>query len=142
MSKRRFALILALAWALCGTAFARDRAEKTFGRPQIDAVTGKAKVLTDARVVDFGKVIYKGRIDVNPTLERIREGKALRHRNDGAIFLNREGRLPRKKEKEYYREFVMEMKGLPFPGPQRVIIGKKGEVYFTGDHYKTFTRVR
>jgi filamentous hemagglutinin len=34
------------------------------------------------------------------------------------------------------------MKKTPFPGPQRVVIGKKGEVYYTGDHYNTFTRVR
>ena len=146
MSERRLpcAPILALAWllgALAGTS-AQVKIDKKFGRPHIDAVSGDVKVLTDARIVDFGKVVYRGRLDLNPTLKRIREGKASRHRNDGTNFLNREGRLARKSDREYYREFVVEKKGLPFPGPHRLIIGKKGEVYFTGDHYKTFTRVR
>jgi hypothetical protein len=145
MSKPRLcAALLSLAWALLAPAAAPGEGKpyKTFGRPHIDAVTGEAKVLSDARVVDFGKVVYQGRIDVNPTLKRIREGKRLEHRNDGTIFRNREGKLPRHKDRDYYREFVMKMKGVPFPGPVRVVIGKKGEVYFTGDHYKTFTRVR
>jgi filamentous hemagglutinin len=142
--RRRFPIPLALAWALLGLAGAgaQEKSGKAFGRPHIDAVKGEVKVLKDAEVVDFGKVVYKGRIDLNPTLKRIREGQALRHRNDGAIFLNKEGKLPRHKDREYYREFVVKMKGLPFPGPTRLIIGKKGEVYFTGDHYKSFVRVQ
>jgi filamentous hemagglutinin len=140
--RRRFASILTLAWAVLVLPGASAQKDSDFGRPHIDAVKGDVKVLTDARVVDFGKVIYKGKIDLNPTLKRIREGKSARHRNDGAIFLNREGKLPKKRDREYYREFVLKKKDLPFPGPQRVIVGKEGEVYFTGDHYKTFTRVR
>lgn len=134
--------VLALAvMAVAGTN-AQEKTRPTFGRPQIDEVTSAAKVLDDAEVVNFGKVIFKGKIDINPNLERIKAGKALKHPNDGAIFQNREGRVPRNKDKDYYREFVQEMKGVPFPGPLRVIIGKKGEVYFTGDHYQSFTRVR
>jgi hypothetical protein len=29
-----------------------------------------------------------------------------------------------------------------FPGPQRVVIGKKGEVFYSGDHYASWKRVR
>jgi len=126
---------------IAGSAVA-ERGESTFGQPQISAVTGPARVLEDARVIDFGKVLYKGRVDVNSTLERIRAGKKLEHRNDGAIFRNREGRLPRRRDPDYYREFVHYFRGMPFPGPQRVIIGKKGEVYYSGDHYTTYTQVR
>ncbi len=131
-----------LVLAVLAGANAQEKTTPTFGRPQIDAVTGPAKVLDNARVVNFDKLIYQGKIDINPTLGRIRAGKALKYKNDGAIFLNREGRVPRQKDREYYREFVMEMKGVPRPGPLRVVIGKKGEVYFTGDHYQSFTRVR
>ena len=114
----------------------------TFGRPQIDAVDGPAKIIAPAKVVHFGRTIFEGKIDVNPTLDRIRAGDSLNHANDGAVFRNFEGRLPKQKDREYYREFVHQMMGLPFPGPQRVIIGKGGEVYYTGDHYDSFTRVR
>jgi hypothetical protein len=145
MSRRRRgalgAALLALA-ALLGGRAAAGKAERTFGRPQIDAVTTPAKVLANGKVVNFGKVVYKGRIDVNPTLERIRAGKKLDHRNDGAIFRNRERQLPGQRDRNYYREFVVHFKGTPFPGPQRVILGKKGEVYYTGDHYKSFTQLR
>ncbi len=137
------ALVLALfafSGALAGGKV--ERAGKTFGRPHIDAVPGEVKELTGARVIDFGEVVYKGKVDLNPTLKRIRSGKALKHRNDGAIFLNKEGRLPRQKDRDYYREFVHPIKGIKLPGPCRVVIGKKGEVYWTGDHYKSFTRVR
>ena len=128
------------AWADAQSKEAK-KTEPTFGRPQIDAVKGAAKVLDDAKIVDFGKTIFQGKVDINPTLQRIRDGKTLNHRNDGSIFLNKEGKLPRKKDREYYREFVMQMKNVPFPGPVRVVIGKQGEVYFTGDHYHSFTRV-
>ena len=118
------------------------KADKAFGKPHIDAVTTPAKVLNDAKVINFGKVVYKGKVDVNTTLERVREGKKLEHRNDGAIFRNREGNLPAQRDRDYYREFVHHFKGAPFPGPQRVIVGKKGEVFYTGDHYAHFTKVR
>jgi ribonuclease T1 len=120
---------------------AQEPGTPTFGRPQIEAVTSPAEVLKNAEVVDFGKVIFTGRMDVNPTLERVRMGNALEHRNDGAIFQNRERKLP-SRGRGYYREFIVAMKGVPFPGPVRVIVGLKGEVFFTGDHYKSFTRVR
>jgi guanyl-specific ribonuclease Sa len=122
---------------------AHSQPGKDFGEPQISAVEGKVKVLPKVKVIQFGKVVYEGPVDVNPTLQRVRNGKKLNHRNDGAIFGNREGLLPRQKDRQYYREFVHTMKGLTdFPGPQRVILGKKGEVFYTGDHYSSFERVR
>ena len=133
--------------ALCGIALfylhplAAQSPRTGFGRPHITAVKGPVKIIARAQVKNFGKTIYRGRIDINPTLKRIRAGRRLRHRNDGAYFQNRERRLPRKTDRKYYREFVHKMKGFPFPGPQRVIIGKSGEVYYTPDHYRSFTRV-
>jgi guanyl-specific ribonuclease Sa len=152
VSRRLFPYLLALAAAfwIFAAASAEVKIDKTFGRPQITAVTDSVKVLPEGKVVDFGQVVYQGPIDVNPTLERIREGKKLDHRNDGAFFMNREKRLPVQRDRDYYREFVvwdpkfnakLKVKA-KFPGPQRVVIGKKGEVYYTGDHYNTWKRVR
>ena len=87
-------------------------------------------------------MIYTGRMDVNPTIDRIRAGRKLSHNNDGSIFSNFQRRLPVSTDSQYYREFVHQMNGFPFPGPQRVVIGKRGEVFYTGDHYSTFFRVR
>jgi len=114
--------------------------KKAFGQPQISTVTGTVPVLHNAHVINFGKEIYVGDIDVNVTLDRIRSGKHVSEPHDGAVFNNRERRLP-VKDRAWYREFVHAPKGFPFPGPQRVILGKSGEVYYTGDHYKSFTKV-
>lgn len=74
------------------------------------------------------------------TLERISKGEKHPHRNDGSIFYNREGKLPQKADREYYREYVAAETNDP-PGKDRVVIGKAGETYYTSDHYETFTRV-
>ena len=88
-----------------------------------------------------GKVIFRGTMDVQPTLDRIAAGKQLNFRNDGSTFENREGRLPRKSP-GYYKEYVHPTPSLSGPGPQRIVIGTKGEAYYTPDHYRTFHRIR
>jgi guanyl-specific ribonuclease Sa len=115
---------------------------QTFGRPHISAVPGRVNVLPNVRVIDFGRLIYRGRMDVNPTIDRIRSGRKLNHNNDGSFFSNFQRRLPVSTDSQYYREFVHQMFNFPFPGPQRVVIGKRGEVFYTGDHYSSFWRVR
>jgi hypothetical protein len=115
--------------------------ETGFGQPQIGAVRGSMPILKDVSVLDFGRIVYQGDMDLNPTIDRIRRGEKLSHRNDGGIFTNRERRLPSQGDRNYYREFVHKMKGFSFPGPQRVIIGKDGSVWYTGDHYATFVQV-
>jgi filamentous hemagglutinin len=136
----RMVSLLLLALPLPACAQAPKAATPSFGRPHINAVKEQAKVI-EGKVIHYDRVIYQGTIDVNPTLERIRAGTRVDHVNDGAYFRNFEGRLPRQRETTYYREFVHQMKRMPFPGPQRVVIGKNGEVYYTGDHCASFQKV-
>jgi filamentous hemagglutinin len=89
-----------------------------------------------------GRLAYQGDVDLGPTLERIARGERDPHRNDGSVHRNREGKLPRQADREYYREYVLRTPGLREVGPQRVITGKAGEVYYTPDHYRSFKRVR
>lgn len=42
----------------------------------------------------------------------------------------------------YYKEYVNPIPNMSGPGPQRVIVGKNGEAYYTSDHYKTFIKIR
>lgn len=88
-----------------------------------------------------GHVVFQGTIDLAPTMERIARGESNRHHNDGTTFQNREGRLPRKNS-GYYKEYVHPTPGEHGPGPQRVIIGQAGEVWYTPDHYKTFQEIK
>lgn len=87
-----------------------------------------------------GRTIYRGEIDLAPTLERIAAGRRLRFPNDGTTFQNRENRLPRRPP-GYYREWVVPTPKEPGPGPQRVITGEEGEVWYTSDHYRSFRRL-
>jgi filamentous hemagglutinin len=89
-----------------------------------------------------GRLAYQGNVDLSPVLARIERGQRDHHRNDGSIHRNREGKLPRQADREYYREYVVRTPGLKEVGPQRLIIGKAGEVFYTPDHYRSFTRVR
>jgi guanyl-specific ribonuclease Sa len=87
-----------------------------------------------------GRVIFRGTVDLSETLARIKRGEQDSHPNDGSIFQNREKRLP-KQPSGYYREWVHPTPGQRGPGPQRVVTGKKGEIYYTPDHYETFERL-
>jgi guanyl-specific ribonuclease Sa len=87
-----------------------------------------------------GDTIYRGDVDLRPTLERIAAGKTLRFSHDGITFQNRERRLPQKSA-GYYREWVVPTPGESGPGPQRLVTGEDGDVWYTADHYLSFRRV-
>ncbi len=107
------------------------------------AVAGDTWVVPDVSVYDRdGQLVYQGDVDLAPELARIEAGIADPHHNDGSIFQNRERRLPVMDERDYYREYVVRTPGLDDVGPQRLVIGAKGEVYYTADHYQSFIRIR
>lgn len=107
------------------------------------------------QVYNYGQLVYTGPIDVTATLDRIRAGCRIpTEKHDGDFFHFREfGEMPNiaRKGSYYYREFVVwpgidttnctynpgerAFGVVPFPGPMRLLIGRGGEVYFTGDHY-------
>ncbi|MCC8167367.1 MAG: hypothetical protein LIQ31_14810 [Planctomycetes bacterium] len=99
-------------------------------------------VVRDISVVDIntGRLLHLGDVDLRPTLDRIRRGEKADHRNDGAVFQNRERNLPRK-PRGYYREYVVPTPGVRGVGPQRLVLGDGGEVYYSHDHYDSFQRV-
>jgi guanyl-specific ribonuclease Sa len=91
---------------------------------------------------EAGEVVYRGSIDLQPTLDRIAAGHRLdRFHHDGSVFQNREGRLPRRTA-GYYHEWVVPTPGESGPGPQRLITGEDGDVWYTHDHYRNFRRIR
>lgn len=88
-----------------------------------------------------GRVALQGDVNLHPTFDRIERGEKFAHKNDGSTFRNLERRLPQKPA-GYYTEYVHPTPGLNGPGPQRIIIGKEGEAYYTHDHYNSFRKVR
>jgi filamentous hemagglutinin len=88
-----------------------------------------------------GRVAFRGDVDLAPELARIDAGTRDPHRNDGGVFGNREGRLP-DHGRGYYHEYVVRTPGISHAGPQRLILGAGGEVWYTFDHYESFRRIR
>jgi RHS repeat-associated protein len=84
--------------------------------------------------------VFQGTVDLKPTLDRISSGKSFPHKNDGSVFSNKEGLLPQQSV-GYYREYVHATPGVNGAGPQRIVTGKGGEVFYTPDHYGTFIRL-
>lgn len=102
----------------------------------------KPVIVANQTIKDLdGKIAYRGDIDLTDTLARIAAGDKLRFRNDGSVFQNRERRLPAKGE-GYYREWVHPTPGLDGPGPQRVVTGRSGEIFYTADHYRSFKKLK
>jgi ribonuclease T1 len=77
--------------------------------------------------------------EIAATLAAIESGD-LPHEEDGDVFQNREGLLP-DQPLGYYREYTVDTPGSPDRGARRLVIGEGGEVYYTDDHYASFTEI-
>ncbi|MCX7669981.1 MAG: ribonuclease N1 [Anaerolineae bacterium] len=79
-------------------------------------------------------------VEAHETIRLIARGGPFPYRQDGVVFENREGRLPRKPA-GYYREYTVITPGSPDRGARRLVRGAQGELYYTADHYNSFYRV-
>ena len=75
------------------------------------------------------------------TLKLVQRGGPFPFAKDGAVFGNREGRLP-KQARGYYHEYTVKTPGERTRGARRIIAGKGGEYYYSEDHYNSFRRIR
>ena len=80
------------------------------------------------------------------TLALVERGGPYPHRQDGAVFQNRERRLP-SRPRGYYREFTVRTPGARDRGARRIVSGggmhdgsRPVEFFYTADHYRTFRR--
>ena len=88
-----------------------------------------------------GKTVFRGDVELKPTLDRIAAKKRLNQFfNDGIAFQNRERRLPQKSA-GYYHEWVHPTPEIHGPGPQRIVSGSAGDLWYTPDHYARFYRI-
>ncbi|WP_338640929.1 hemagglutinin repeat-containing protein [Burkholderia pyrrocinia] len=135
--------------SLNGAIAAAGSGAKSAGKSPIGASTttsGTTPMIGGATVVDRRTgAVYQGIVDLQPTLDRIANGGAPISRNDGTTFENRPVKgaqlLPVKPD-GYYQEYVVPTPGINGPGPQRIITGKGGEIYYTPDHYDSFVPIR
>ncbi len=79
--------------------------------------------------------------EARDTLERIARGGPFEHHQDGVVFGNYEGLLP-KQPRGYYHEYTVETPGARTRGTRRIITGGTPPAvwYYTDDHYRSFRR--
>lgn len=78
--------------------------------------------------------------EARETLEVIRKNGPFAYSQDGRVFRNREELLP-KRGQAYYREYTVKTPGARDRGARRIVVGGKGELYYTEDHYRSFRRI-
>jgi ribonuclease T1 len=76
-------------------------------------------------------------VEAQATLALVAAGGPFPYAQDGAVFQNREGLLPRKAS-GYYHEYTVETPGSADRGARRIVTGRDGERYYTDDHYDSF----
>lgn len=74
------------------------------------------------------------------TLSLIDAGGPYPYDSDGITFENREDILPAQDE-GYYKEYTVETPGSDDRGARRIVTGSNGELYWTDDHYFSFSRI-
>ena len=79
--------------------------------------------------------------EARDTVVLIRRGGPFTHRQDGSVFGNREGRLPRQ-PRGWYHEYTVETPGSHDRGARRIVTGgtPPSEWYYSDDHYGSFRR--
>jgi len=79
--------------------------------------------------------------EARQTLALIEAGGPFPYRRDGAVFGNREKRLPIR-PRGHYREYTVPTPGAKDRGARRIVASAGRERYYTDDHYRTFSRIR
>jgi ribonuclease T1 len=78
--------------------------------------------------------------EARQTLALIRKGGPYPYSRDGAVFANREGRLPRA-PRGTYREYTVNTPDTRDRGARRIIAASGDAFWYTADHYRSFRRI-
>lgn len=78
--------------------------------------------------------------EARDTMRLIDDGGPFPHDEDGGTFQNREEILP-DQPTGYYAEYTVETPGSDDRGARRIVAGDGGELYWTDDHYRSFSQI-
>jgi guanyl-specific ribonuclease Sa len=145
---RRYAWLILGLLALALWAWSQRDAQRAPGPGDASAPAAQAPARTSAPgggartpatpTVDWPGWLPPEAID---TLGLIARGGPFPHRQDGAVFQNREQRLPRQ-PRDYYREYTVRTPGSRDRGARRIVAGgdPPSEFFYSDDHYRSFHR--
>lgn len=103
--------------------------------------TATANAPPAARVSDLPTLAYDTLpVEAHETIALIEQGGPFPFSRDGITFQNRERLLPGQAE-GYYREYTVITPGESDRGARRMITGEEGEMYYTADHYESFSEI-
>lgn len=107
--------------------------------PQPAPVAGDAPVAAASRTVGTQDLPNFLPPEAHDTLALIARGGPFPHPQDGGVFGNYEGRLP-KQPRGWYHEYTVETPGLSHRGARRIITGgtPPRDYWYTADHYESF----
>ncbi|GGV05561.1 ribonuclease [Streptomyces spectabilis] len=93
-------------------------------------------------VAAIGDICYsKLPSQAHDTLDLIAKNGPFPYPQDGTVFQNREGILP-KQGTGYYHEYTVKTPGSSNRGARRIVTGERSqEDYYTADHYRSFDLV-
>ncbi|MEU1075274.1 MULTISPECIES: ribonuclease domain-containing protein [unclassified Streptomyces] len=124
---------LALLLAGCGGAGEKDAGPSRAATATAAATPGWARGMATVRVGGLPA-------EARRTLELVDRGGPFPYSKDGTVFGNAEKALPRH-ARGYYHEYTVTTPKSRDRGARRLVTGQGGEIYYTGDHYKTFLAV-
>ncbi|MEV7418910.1 ribonuclease domain-containing protein [Streptomyces sp. NPDC089919] len=131
--------LVTAALAACGGGAGGSASAGASARPSAAASTGPVRTPDWAGglpVVRAAELPPQAR----DTLLLIDRGGPYPYRQDGTVFGNFERVLPRQK-RGYYHEYTVRTPGSRDRGARRLVTGQGGELFYTGDHYKSFKAV-
>ncbi|MFG2121020.1 ribonuclease domain-containing protein [Streptomyces sp. NPDC048710] len=102
-------------------------------------VGGTVSATTAEAAASVGSICYSDLpSQAYDTLDLIDQGGPFPYSQDGIVFSNREGVLP-KQSSGYYHEYTVKTPGSSTRGARRIVTGEEyQEDYYTSDHYATF----
>jgi ribonuclease T1 len=119
---------------LRGLASAALAAFVALASPAVEAQFAPSPAAAEIAARDLPK-------EARDTLALVKKGGPFPYAKDGAVFGNREARLPKQK-RGYYREYTVKTPGERTRGKRRIVSGRGGDHWYTDDHYATFRRIR
>lgn len=130
-------------WGGAGDPTAEQSAEQSVG-PSTPAASATPPQASTSSLPNPGGFPVVALADLPPeaaeTVELIDAGGPYPYDQDDDTFFNREGLLPDRPE-GYYREYTVTTPGSPDRGARRIVAGAEGELYWTDDHYASYSLI-